>query len=180
MRNAELLQTFATFDQISFVNYDKRLKRVKSNSKRLQNKYFMAAKIVRRRRKIAKKSRILPTLPSDTPVSGDSTATVEGAMDDTDEKQHEMMELMHSVIREEINAAVDKLQPQLNSIREELKVCFVKVTNIEQSLSDMEDRVTSLERSNRLLQQVNKDLRIKAERQEEHSCKFNLRVLGLN
>ncbi|KAL7405811.1 hypothetical protein ABVT39_007564 [Epinephelus coioides] len=100
--------------------------------------------------------------------------------DSADEKQCEMLMLMRSIIREEITAAIDKLQPQLNSMKAELKDCNKKLTEVERSLSGMEDRVTSLENLNELLQKENTELRERAERLEAHSRRFNLRVFGLD
>lgn len=96
-----------------------------------------------------------------------------------DENQHEMLILMCSIIREEINAAIDKLQPQLNSMKADLNECNKKLTEVEHSLSSMKGQITSLETSNELLQKENKDLREKAKRLETHSQKLNLRLFGL-
>ena len=91
------------------------------------------------------------------------------------------LETIHKMMREEINAAIDdKLQPQLSKISTELKECVNKVTNAEQALSEIEDRITMLEASNQHLIKENKELKEKAEKLEFHSRKYNLRVFGLN
>lgn len=56
----------------------------------------------------------------------------------------------------------------------------MQLVEVERSLSGMEDRITSLEKSNEFLLKENKELRERAERLETHSRKFNLRVFGLD
>lgn len=75
--------------------------------------------------------------------------------DSAEEKQHEMLSLMRSIITEGITAGIDKLQPQLNFMKTELKECNKKLTEVEQALSGIEDRVSSLEKANELLQKEN-------------------------
>jgi len=51
----------------------------------------------------------------------------------------EMSELIHSIIREELKIHMDYLQPQLNSIKLDVKVCAEKVTDMETVLSSQSD-----------------------------------------
>ena len=112
--------------------------------------------------------------------TADSPAVTMAGAEEADERQRELFTQMHLIIREEINAAMEKLQPQLDGMKEDLKECNVKLVEVERSLSGMEDRITSLKKSNEFLLKENKELRERAERLETHSRKFNLRVFGLD
>lgn len=92
----------------------------------------------------------------------------------------ELPELIRTIIREEINAAVDKLQPQLDVVKKDLTECSNKVDVMEETLNRMEIRVTALESANESLRKDNTDLKEKADRLENHSRKYNIRILGLD
>lgn len=87
--------------------------------------------------------------------------------------------LIRTIIREEINVAIDKLQPQLDAIKKEVTECSSKVAAIEEALNQMETRVTALETAKERLCKENTILKEKAERLENHSRKYNIRILGL-
>ena len=58
----------------------------------------------------------------------------------------EMSELIRSIIREELKAHMDELQPQLNSIKLDVKSCAEKVTGMETVLSGQSDQINELDR----------------------------------
>lgn len=96
-----------------------------------------------------------------------------------DINMQELSELIRIIIREEINAAVDKLQPQLDVVKKDISECSNKVSVIEEALDHMETRVAALESANESLRKENTDLKEKADRLENHSRKYNIRILGL-
>ena len=99
----------------------------------------------------------------------------------------EMSELIRSIIREELKAHMDELQPQHNSIKLDVKSCAEKVTGMETVLSGQSDQINELDRECgtlrkicNALQQENQELKDKTERLEGYSRRFNLRVFGLD
>lgn len=99
----------------------------------------------------------------------------------------EMSELIRSIIREELKVHMDELQPQLNSIKLDVKSCAEKVTGMETALSSQSDQINELERECgalrkicKTLQQDNQELREKTDRLEGYSRRFNIRVFGLD
>lgn len=96
-----------------------------------------------------------------------------------DINMQELSELIRIIIREEINAAVDKLQPQLDAVKKDMFECSNKVAAMEETLGHMDSRVTALEFANESLRKENTDLKEKADRLENHSRKYNIRILGL-
>lgn len=91
-----------------------------------------------------------------------------------------MADLIRSIIREELNVAMDKLQPQLDSLKAEFDECKGKVTNMERELSSTQKKVEDTEKLCKALQEENKELREKTERLESYSRRFNIRVFGLD
>ncbi|KAK7944954.1 hypothetical protein WMY93_000682 [Mugilogobius chulae] len=91
----------------------------------------------------------------------------------------ELSALIRTIIREEINAAMEKLQPQLDNLKEDLNECTTKLFALETSLSSMESRISDLEKANEELGKENKDLKDKADRMEDRSRKYNIRILGI-
>lgn len=71
------------------------------------------------------------------------------------------MALIHSVIREEINVIIDKLQPQLDSLKVGLKDCKDKVVDVEHAHSGTKERMNEMETACNMLQRENKELRVK-------------------
>lgn len=100
--------------------------------------------------------------------------------DNTMASESELSVLIRSIIREEVGAAFDKLQPQLDAMKIGLSTCTQKLTEVEQGLLCIDGHVTKLETTNERLLRENKELKDKLERLETHSTKFNLRVFGLN
>lgn len=100
-------------------------------------------------------------------------------MGDKDINSVELSALIRTIIREEINAAFSKLQPQLDAVKEEMKACCSKVADMEEAFNRMETRVAALETANATLGKDNKDLKEKADRLENYSRKFNIRIIGL-
>lgn len=87
--------------------------------------------------------------------------------------------LIRTIIREEINAAIGKLQPQLDAVKKDMAACNSKVAEVEETLCTMDTRLETLEKSNELLLKENDELKIKAERLEGYSRRFNIRVFGV-
>lgn len=89
-------------------------------------------------------------------------------------------------MREEIAVVLNTLQPQLDSLKTEIIQCCRKTEDVETGLNDMHDRVMELEKDKetkdatiKLLIEENEDLRLKHDKLEAQSRKFNLRVRGL-
>uniref|UniRef100_A0A672I4Q0 L1 transposable element RRM domain-containing protein n=1 Tax=Salarias fasciatus TaxID=181472 RepID=A0A672I4Q0_SALFA len=91
----------------------------------------------------------------------------------------ELSALIRSIIREEINAVMGKLQPQLDAMKKDISDCSDKFAALEESTNCLETRVSALEEVNETLRKENKELREKADRLENHSWKYNIRILGL-
>lgn len=96
-----------------------------------------------------------------------------------DINMQELSELIRIIIREEINAAVDKLQPQLDVVKKDMAECSNKIVAMEEMLDHMEIRFTALEVANKSWRKENTDLKEKADCLENHSRKYNIRILGL-
>lgn len=99
----------------------------------------------------------------------------------------EMSELIRLIIREELKVHMDELQPQLNSIKLDVKSCAEKVTGMETVLTGQSDQINGLERECgalrkicSILQQENKEVREKTDRLVSYSLRFNIRVFGLD
>lgn len=92
----------------------------------------------------------------------------------------ELAVLIRAIIKEEINEAMNKLQPQFDVLKLGLKDCKDKLVDVESGLSGMHDRMDEAERVCKALQKENKELRDKTEKLESHSRRFNLRVFGLD
>lgn len=102
-------------------------------------------------------------------------------------EKKEIAAMVRSIMREELKETTEKLQPQLDALKTEVKQCKDKVIGIEQSLSGALDQVNELEkacgdlqRACGALQRENKELQEKTERLESYSRRFNIRVFGLN
>lgn len=96
-----------------------------------------------------------------------------------DINMQELSELIRVIIREEINAVVDKLQLQLDVVKKDMSECSNKVAAMEETFDHMEIRVTALESTNESLRKENTDLKEKVDRLEYHSRKYNIRIFGL-
>lgn len=116
---------------------------------------------------------------SQTKTSDISQAEQVTVIDMAEGVNAELSVLIRTIIREEINAAVDKLQPQLDGLKTDLIECTKKVAVLEKSVSCMESRVLDLEMDKERLHKENKDLKDRADRLENYSRKYNLRILGL-
>lgn len=92
----------------------------------------------------------------------------------------ELAALIRVIIKEEINEAINKLQPQFDVLKLGLKDCNEKLVDVESALSGMHDRMDEAERVCKALQKENKELRDKNEKLESYSRRFNLRVFGLD
>ena len=93
--------------------------------------------------------------------------------------QAELLTLIRSIIREEIGAAFDRFQPQLDALKVELDTCGQKLGEMEEGLVGMDDRVAAVEAAHETLMKENNELKDKIEKMEIHSRKLNLRVFGL-
>ena len=94
--------------------------------------------------------------------------------------QPEFAALIRSIIREELNEAIDKLQPQLDFLKVGLKECKDKLFDVELALSGTQEKMNEVEKVCNVLQKENKELREKTERLEIFSRRFNIRVFGLD
>lgn len=90
-----------------------------------------------------------------------------------------MSALIRSIMRDEIGAAFNRLQPQLDALKVELETCGQKLGEMEEVLVGMDDCVATLEAAHENLIKENKELKEKIERIELHSRKLNVRVFGL-
>lgn len=88
--------------------------------------------------------------------------------------------LICSIIREEINKAIDKLQPQLDFLKVGLKECKDKLVDVELALSGTEGIMNEVEKVCNRQQRENKELRKKPERLENFSRRFNIRVFVID
>ncbi|KAI9535126.1 hypothetical protein NQZ68_007217 [Dissostichus eleginoides] len=111
----------------------------------------------------------------------DTQAAEENAMESgtSQVNNSELSVLIRSIIREEIGAAFEKFQPQLDALKGELDSCCQKLGDMEEGMTDMDCRVAILETANGNLMKENKEFKDKIERMEIQSRKFNLRVIGL-
>lgn len=94
-----------------------------------------------------------------------------GAHDD----RKEISELIRSVIKEDINVVVNKL----NTIVDDISTCVRRLGAVEDSLPKLDSRLTKLELENETLNKTNAELRERTERLEMQSRKYNLRLFGL-
>lgn len=119
--------------------------------------------------------------PTDSPGSSLAPKRTEMEADGAQwSSQPEFAALIRSIIREEINDAIGKLQPQLEILHSGLKECRDKLDDVELALSDTQERVNEVEKVCAVLQKENKELREKTERLEMFSRRFNIRVFGLD
>lgn len=91
----------------------------------------------------------------------------------------ELISLIRRIMREELDEAINRLQPQLNAVKEQVLVCATKIGEIEASLCNFDSRITKLEGVNESLRKDNDELKEKTERLESHNRKYNVRVMGL-
>lgn len=79
-------------------------------------------------------------------------------------KENNQQELSSSIrmMREEISGVIDKLQPQLNALKEDVSVCSRKIGDVEEAFCNMDSRITKLETANKLLRKENDELKEKA------------------
>lgn len=91
----------------------------------------------------------------------------------------ELTSLIRRIMREELDEAINRLQPQLNAVKEQVLVCATKIGEIEASLCNFDSRITKLEGVNESLRKDNDELKEKTERLESHNRKYNVRVMGL-
>ena len=105
---------------------------------------------------------------------------VEPAPEEDSMDRTELAALIRSIIREEIKEAMDKLQPQFDSLKSELNECKGKLMDMEQVLSGTQERVEDMEKICNTLRKENKELKEKTEKLESYSRRFNIRVFGLD
>lgn len=90
---------------------------------------------------------------------------------------------MREIVREEITTALDTgLQPVnqcLEELKNQLAVCKDKVIDLERATVDSDVRLSELEREQNKMKEENKYLRQKIDQLENHSRKFNIRIIGL-
>ncbi|CAM4735620.1 unnamed protein product [Leuciscus chuanchicus] len=91
----------------------------------------------------------------------------------------ELTSLIRRIMREELDEAINGLQPQLNAVKEQVLVCATKIGEIEASLCSFDSRITKLEGVNESLRKDNDELKEKTERLESHNRKYNVLVMGL-
>lgn len=91
----------------------------------------------------------------------------------------ELTSLIRRIMREELDEAINRLQPQLNAVKEQVLGCATKIGEIEASLCSFDSRITKLEGANERLRKDNDELKEKTERLESHNRKYNVRVMGL-
>lgn len=75
-----------------------------------------------------------------------------------------------------------KLQPVnqcLEELKSQLAVCNDKVTDLERATVEADVRLSELERKQHKIKKENKYLRQKIDQLENHSRKFNIRIIGL-
>ena len=91
--------------------------------------------------------------------------------------------IITDIVREEISTAFDKklkpMQEEPSKLNLTLTSCKSKVKDLEMSANTMEERMQSLERSYKTLLGENKELKEKTQALENHSRKYNLRIIGL-
>lgn len=87
----------------------------------------------------------------------------------------ELTSLIRKIMREELDDAINRLQPQLNIVKAEVAKSANKICEMEDSLCSLDNRITKLES----LRKDNNELKEKSERMESHSRKHNIRVIGL-
>ena len=87
--------------------------------------------------------------------------------------------LIRTIFREEIGVVLDKLQPQLNALKEDVSECASKIVHVEEALCNMDIRLEQLEKLNGVLREDNEQLKQKAEKLEKYSRRSNVRVFGL-
>ena len=80
----------------------------------------------------------------------DTQAAEENAMESgASQVNHcELLALIRSIIREEIGAAFERFQPQLDALKGELDSCCQKLGDMEEGLTDMDCRVAILKTAN--------------------------------
>ncbi|KAI4801677.1 hypothetical protein KUCAC02_019555 [Chaenocephalus aceratus] len=98
----------------------------------------------------------------------DTQAAEENAMESgaLQVNHSELSVLIRSIIREEIGAAFEKFQPQLDALKGELDSCCQKLGDMEEGITDMDCRVAILETANGNLMYENKEFKDKIERME--------------
>lgn len=91
--------------------------------------------------------------------------------------------MIREIVREEISTALDnKLKPihdELGKLEITIKSCSSKVEDLETAANDMEVRMSTMEVQYKALLAENEQLKVKTDSLENHSRKFNLRILGL-
>lgn len=91
----------------------------------------------------------------------------------------ELTSLIRRIMREELDEAINRLQPQLNAVKEQVLGWATKICEIEASLCSFDSRITKLEGVNESLRKDNDELKEKTECLESHNRKYNVRVMGL-
>lgn len=97
-------------------------------------------------------------------------------MDCKEENLQELPSLIRMIVRDEISAARDELQLQLNALQEDISVCVCsrKIGDVEEALCNIDTRIRKLVTVNELLREEDDELKEKVERLESHSRKYNL------
>ncbi|KAL7407241.1 hypothetical protein ABVT39_005488 [Epinephelus coioides] len=86
---------------------------------------------------------------------------------------------MRAIIREEITTAISALQPQITSVKAEVKQCNERLTHAEERIAAPEASKTQLECENVKLKERVETLENIAEKLEAYSRRYNVRVFGL-
>lgn len=109
-------------------------------------------------------------------TSGGIMATLENS---SEENQNEMLTSIRAIIREEITAAISIIQPQITSVKAEVKQCNERLIQVEERIAALETSVIQYGKENEKLKEMVEKMEYKVEKLEAHSRKYNLRVYGL-
>lgn len=90
-----------------------------------------------------------------------------------------MLVSLRAIIREEITAVMNTLQPQITSVKVEVKQCSERLTHAEERIAALETSLTQLKNENKKLKDKVENLEEKADKLEAHTRKYNVRVFGL-
>ena len=90
-----------------------------------------------------------------------------------------MAATMRDIIREELAASLEPVNRCLEELKSKLTTCDGKVTDLERAAVDTDVRLSELERNQQQIMEENDYLRMKITQLENHSRKFNIRILDL-
>ena len=83
------------------------------------------------------------------------------------EEREAELPAVRATIREELNASLETIQPQLRAVEESITKCNGQLAEVDEASSKIEGRVTLLELSNASLKEENAKLKDKIERLEK-------------